>query len=160
MTTPVEPVEPDPVYGPQLDRYRQRIDRENREYEAAYQAWLVACAPGTKVFRANCYDGCGRDIDIREGVIVRTEEGIISDHGGFYEHLGGKHRKVVAKFAKDLEGRYGDDWYGQTCEGHEFHLTRQGALKKLVAYLNDQAEDKEREAAKLRARAAKLAKDP
>lgn len=159
-TQPAQPTpEPEVVERydfPKLDRYQARIIRENAEYETAHKAWLVACAPGTKVFRANRYDGCARNVDVRQGVIVRIDEGTISDNGTFYALPGGKHRKVVAKFAKDPDGRFGDDWYGQTCEGHEFHLTREGAVRRLIRYLNDEAADKERDAQKLRVRATAL----
>ncbi len=121
-------------------------------------AWIAASQPGTKVYRANRYDGVGDDIAVREGVIMRVELGTFSSGGYFTENPKGDSARVVAKFERATGGNNlsGGDWYSQTSNDHEFCMSYDDALCQLIRYLDGQAADKERDAQKLRVRANHL----
>ncbi len=133
--------------------------KQQADYEAEHLAWLNASQPGAIVYRANCYDGSGDDI--RQGVVVRIETGRISSSGAFIRMDGAyhnAHHSIVAQFPRTGPSgtQHGYDHYQQTCDGHEFNVTKLGAVKRLIEYLESAAWDKIRNAEKLLNRAQKL----
>lgn len=128
-------------------------------WEKAHAAWKLACVVGVTVYRPNRFDGAADDI--RVGVVTDVIHGVFLSYGDhrFVEKLGGEALTARAKFSKGLYpsgASYGDDYYSQTCDGHEFHLTRESAVKALVYYWHQSALEKRCEANELETRAGAL----
>lgn len=93
-----------------------------------HAAWQAACLLGGEVYRLERH---ARPDELRVGQIERAEWGNwVGVYGGSTEPRP-RYLRVVAVFPP-AGGRGSPDWFSQTCEGHEFHLTRAGALEKLL----------------------------